>query len=121
MKKAIIIIAIFVAILGSLNPISSWYANQGFSEKDVDKCMTAAGLKKAMLNFNGAGKLYSEIIQQFPNSKLIDDAHYYYAFCLEREHEHHEAITAYRQYLGTYPTGSHSHTAQFKLKNHNNN
>ena len=71
MKKTIIIIAIFVAILGSLNPLSAWYANQGFAEKNIDKCMTAASLKKAMLNFNGASKVYSKIIEICINSKVI--------------------------------------------------
>ena len=116
MKKIIIVIAIFVAILGSLNPLSAWYANQGFSEKNLDKCMTAAGLKKAMLNFNGASKVYSKIIQTFPHSSSMDDARYFYAFCLERDHETPAAISAYRQYLGAHPSGQHANSAQNKLK-----
>jgi hypothetical protein len=117
MKKTIIIIAIFVAVLGSLNPLSAWYANRGFSENNIHKCMTAASLKKAMLNFNGASKVYSKIIQTFPHSSSMDDARYFYAFCLERDHETHAAISAYRQYLGFHPSGQHANSAQIKLKN----
>jgi hypothetical protein len=117
MKKIIIIAVIFVAILGSLNPLSAWYANQGFTEKNIDKCMTAAGIKKAMLNFSGASKVYSKIIKYFPNSASMDDARYFYAFCLERDHETHAAISAYRQYLGAHPSGQHANSAQSKLKN----
>ena len=113
-KGFLIALAFIVVISAGANPLSSWFAESGFREGEVDRCYWAAALKRNTLNYKTAAEIYERIIKTFPQKN--EEAFYYLAFCLDRKGEKQEAIKAYSDYLKLFPKGVFTLKAQKKLR-----
>jgi TolA-binding protein len=105
MKKAIIIVVIVLALIGSLEPYSSYKAEQGFKKKQPEQCMSGAMLKQRMFNYSSALNIYKKVIQKFPEYSELSKCYYYIGFCYEKTDREKNAIESYEEYVDKFPSG----------------
>jgi tetratricopeptide (TPR) repeat protein len=117
MKKVIIGVIILVIALGSVDPYASYMADQGFNEKNPDKSMKAAMIKRRMFNFVPAIAIYRKIIEKYPDYKELDACYYYMALCYEKAGKIEDSIKAYEEFDVKFPKSSFHAIAVKRLSN----
>ena len=114
LKGFIVALIFFIIFAASANPLSSWLAENGFNNNEIDRVYLAAGIKRNLLSYETAEELYRRIITTFPDQN--EAAYYQVAFCLDRQGKKDDARKAYSKYLNTFPSGEYSAKAELKLK-----
>ena len=115
MRALIICIILLVVALGSISPTASWWAEKGYAEKNVDKCMTAAKIKGLAFRNNEAAEIYAEVLKRFPDGTHVEEAMYRRANALGQDNVAQAASKAYEEYLKKFPQGQWADIATKKL------
>lgn len=117
MKKIIIVIAIVVVAIGSIDPYCNYIIDKGFSEKKPDKCLSGALLKQRMFKYRSAISTYKKMLKRFPDFHQQDKIHYYLAHCYEKDDNAQRAIEEYEFLISRFPDSQHVDIAKKKLSN----
>lgn len=115
MRALIICIILLVVAIGSISPAASWWAEKGYAEKNVDKCMTAAKVKGVAFRNNEAAEIYAEVLKLFPEGTHVEEAMYRRANALGQDNVTQAATKAYEDYLKKFPQGQWAEIATKKL------
>jgi tetratricopeptide (TPR) repeat protein len=117
MKKALIIVVITILAIGSINPIASYMAENGFKDKNPASCLTAARIKQRFFMYGSALSIHKKIINRFPDFKDIGYCFYYMAYCYEKTDKTKQAMESYKEYISNYPNHKFNKIAAKRLSN----
>jgi tetratricopeptide (TPR) repeat protein len=65
--------------------------------------------------WQGARLIFSRLMSKYPNSEMVDEAHYQVAECFYNERQYHEALEAYRLILRDYSESRYAEDALYNV------
>ncbi len=83
--------------------------------KKAGSAKTAKDSLKIQIPVYTAFSCFDEIIQKYPNSEHLDDAHFYKSLCIYRLNPPADVIKSFHNYLTLFPRGRHAAETRYQL------
>lgn len=107
MKKFLLIFAILLVVVFSTLPGTQFMYDYGTrhprDKMSATLVYTAARIRMNVGSYQVAAAWFRTAIGLFPYHGKADEAAYWLAFCHEKAKNYHEAESAYKRFIETYP------------------